>query len=274
MKHLFPLMLAVAMLMASCSQKYIVQGPQGRLATKLVLPQHFNPTSDSCDVVILMHGIFSSKDYPPMPGIAKTLSKQGIATISLDFGGHGKSQGQMQHMTIANELAEARAVWDYIHSLPYVRNVSLLGHSQGGVVASMLAGMLTQDGTPPASLILLAPGAVIKDATQAGHFFGNHYNPTDPPEYIKCFRTYKLGRQYMLTTPHLDIYGVSSHYQGPVCIIHGTRDGIVPLWCSQRYHSIYRQSNLHLIEGENHLMVSHLRETKAIITQFLLSQKN
>lgn len=267
-KNILGLFLAT-LLLVSCSQHYIAQGPQGGIATKMVLPRGFDTNRDSCDVVILMHGIFSSKDYPPMPGIAKHLAKHGIASIALDFGGHGKSQGEMQRMTIANELAEAKAVWDYVRAQPYVRNISLLGHSQGGVVASMLAGQLAQDEAAPASLILLAPGAVIKEATQAGRFFGNTYDPANPPEYVKCFGSYKLGRDYMVSTQLLDIYGVSSHYQGPVCIIHGTDDGIVPLWCSQRYDGIYRHSSLHLIKGENHLMVTHLRQTKNIISAFL-----
>lgn len=264
------LSLAVAnLLLTACAQHYIANGPQGGIATKMVLPKGFDAKHDSCDVVILMHGIFSSKDYPPMPGLAKHLAKNGIASISLDFGGHGKSEGEMQRMTIANELAEARAVWNYVRALPYVRNVSLLGHSQGGVVASMLAGELAQEDCAPAKLILLAPGAVIKEATQAGHFFGNEYDPANPPEFVKCFGMYKLGRDYMVSTQLLDIYGVSEQYQGPVCIIHGTKDGIVPLWCSQRYDSIYHHSELHLIEGENHLMVSHLRQTKGIVLDFL-----
>ena len=266
---LFTLLLAALMLLTSCSHHYIVKGPQGGIAAKVVLPKGFDQQHDSCDLVILMHGIFSSKDYPPMPRIARHLAKEGIATIALDFGGHGKSEGAMQQMTIANELEEARQVWEYARRLPYVRNISLLGHSQGGVVASMLAGRLAQQNDAPASLVLLAPGSVIKEATQAGHFFGNTYDPANPPEYIRCFHTYKLGREYMVSTQLLDIYGESGHYQGPVCIVHGTKDGIVPLWCSQRYDEIYYNSSLHLIEGENHLMVTHLRETLGIITPFL-----
>lgn len=261
--------IVMCMLCSACSTHYLVQGPQGGIAAKVVLPKGFDPATDSCDLVVMLHGIFSSKDYPPMPGIAKALARQGIASIAIDFGGHGRSQGAMERMTIANELAEARATVDYALSMPYVRSVSLLGHSQGGVVASMTAGMMAAERRAPARLILLAPGAVIKEATQAGQFFGNVYDPANPPEYIKCFKTYKLGREYMVSTQQLDIYGTSALYKGPVCIIHGTDDSIVPLWCSQRYDSIYDASTLHLIEGENHLMVSHLKETKAIITRFL-----
>lgn len=204
-----------------------------------------------------------------MPAIARELAKQGIASVAIDFGGHGKSEGTKQQMTIERELAEARLLYNYVDSLSYVTGISLLGHSQGGVIASMLAGRLAAEGKAPEALVLLAPGSVIKEACQGGRFFGNQFDPKNPPEYIKCFGSYKVGREYMLTTQQLDIYGTSEQYQGPVCIIHGTKDGIVPLWCSERYDSIYHHSTLHLIEGENHLMVNHLKETKQIISRFL-----
>lgn len=259
-------------LATSCKSQFAVEGPQGKLATKIRLPKGFDPEKDSIEMVVLMHGIFSSKAYPPMPKIGKKLAKNGIATIAMDFGGHGRSKGKKVNMTIDKEIEEANAVYEYAHSLPYVTKVSLLGHSQGGVVASMLAGKLAQKGNSPHKLILLAPGAVIKEACQGGHFFGKRFDPKNPPEYIKCFGLFKLGKEYLTTTQQLDIYGTSADYQGPVCIIHGTKDRIVPLWCSKKYEKIYSYSHLHLIEGETHTMRKKLGETTQIINQFLKQQ--
>ena len=267
MKRLLLILAAVLLLAASASgREFAVSGPQGGLAMKVSLPKGFDTAKDSCHMVILMHGIFSSKDYPPMPNIARALAKEGIASIRFDFDGHGRSEGQMVDMTIANELADARAIWTYASSLPYVSGISFLGHSQGGVIASMSAG---DEGMDPESLILIAPGSVIKEATQGGHFFGNSYDPKDPPEYIKCFHHFKLGRNYMLQTQELDIYGVSGNYQGPVCIIHGSNDGTVPLWCSEKYDAIYANSEMHIVEGENHLIIRKRPEVIAIILDFL-----
>ena len=267
MKRLLLILAAVLLLAASASgREFAVSGPQGVLAMKVSLPKGFDTAKDSCHMVILMHGIFSSKDYPPMPNIARALAKEGIASIRFDFDGHGRSEGQMVDMTIANELADARAIWAYASSLPYVSGISFLGHSQGGVIASMSAG---DEGMDPESLILIAPGSVIKEATQGGHFFGNSYDPKDPPEYIKCFHHFKLGRNYMLQTQELDIYGVSGNYQGPVCIIHGSNDGTVPLWCSEKYDAIYANSEMHIVEGENHLIIRKRPEVIAIILDFL-----
>ena len=100
-------------------------------------------------MVILMHGIFSSKDYNPMPVLAKGLAKAGIASIRFDFNGHGKSEGRKQDMTIEKEIADAMAIYEYVRALPYVTDVGFLGHSKGGVVASMSAGRLVEQGIAP-----------------------------------------------------------------------------------------------------------------------------
>ena len=265
------LIAAAALLLSSCSASYIVSGPQGGLATTTTLPKGFDKNTDKCPMVILMHGIFSSKDYPPMPSIAKELAENGIGSIAIDFGGHGRSQGKKRYMTIEKEIQEANALWNYLKAQPYVTDISLLGHSQGGVIASMFAGRLAEAGDSPKSVILLAPGAVIKEATQSGHFFGNTYDPKNPPEYIKCYKLFKVGRDYLVDTQKLDVYGTSAHFKGPVCIIHGTQDELVPMWCSERYDSVYENSQLHRIEGESHRMMKKLPETEKVIIDFLKS---
>lgn len=74
-------------------------------------------------------------------------------------------------MTIEKEIADARAVWDYVNSLSYVSAVGLLGHSQGGVIASMTAERLSAEEKTVAGLVLLAPGTVIKETCQGRRFF-------------------------------------------------------------------------------------------------------
>ena len=269
------ILMGAALLCSSCasSPSLTVNGPQGRLSTKVTLPAGFDTEKDSCMMVILMHGIFASKDWPPMPVLARELARQGIASVRFDFNGHGKSEGKMEEMTIARELADARAVWEAVKALPYVSSVALLGHSQGGAVASMLAGELANEGECPVGLVLLAPGSIIKEATQAGRFFGKEFDPKNPPAYIKCFNTYKLGHDYLVQTQLLDIYGTAQQYQGPVCLVHGVEDGIVPLWCSEKYHEVYANSQLHVVKGENHMFIKKGRKVAKMVAEFLRSRK-
>ena len=251
------------------AREFEVRGPGGGLATKIVFPAGFDPAVDRCPMVILMHGIFSSKDYNPMPALARALADAGIASIRFDFDGHGKSEGRMQDMTIERELADARAVWDYVKSLPFVVGIGLLGHSQGGVVASMAAGRLAEDGLAPDGLVLIAPGSVIKEACQGGKFFNARFDPQDPPEFIRCWGFMKLGREYLLTTQQLDIFGTAAAFEGPVRILHGTRDRIVPMQCSETYAQTYGdRSELVVLEGENHTITRKRKEVAASVVAF------
>lgn len=264
MKHAVGLMIIALMGFTSCrAQQNQISGPEGKIAYKITLPDGFDTATGHCPMVILMHGIFSSKDFIPMPQIAKGLAAAGIASVRFDFDGHGKSEGRMQDMTIEKELADARAVWDYVAGLPYVSAVGLLGHSQGGVVASMTAGRLAMEGMAPAGMVLIAPGAVIKEACQGGKFFNARFDPANPPEYIRCWGTMKLGREYLVSTQQLDIYGTASAYGGPVLLLHGDRDGIVPMWCSEKYLQTYgQQAKLSVVKGENHTIT---RKRKVVV---------
>ena len=236
---------------------------------KISLPEGFDPRTGHCPMVILMHGIFSSKDYNPMPALAKGLAKEGIASVRFDFDGHGKSQGRIRDMTIEKEIADAIAIYEYVKGLPYVTQIGFLGHSQGGVVASMTAGRLASEGEGPKSMVLIAPGAVIKEACQGGKFFNARFDPEDPPEFIRCWGIMKLGREYLLTTQQLDIYGTASAFDGDVLILHGNKDRIVPMWCSERYKDTYGDdASLTVVDGENHLISKRKKEVVSEVVGF------
>ena len=267
--YLLLVILGLAFMTSGQAQKTIIRGPEGKIAYKITLPEGFDTTANQCPMVILMHGIFSSKDYGPMPQLARGLAEAGIASIRFDFDGHGKSEGRKQDMTIEKELADARAIWDYVQGLSYVNGVGLLGHSQGGVIASMAAGCLASESTAPLGVVLIAPGSVIKEACQGGKFFNATFDPKDPPEYIRCWGIYKLGREYLVTTQQLDIYGTAAAYQGPVLLLHGDRDGIVPMWCSDRYLEAYgAHATLKVVEGENHTITRRRKQVVGETVEF------
>lgn len=273
MKHFYLILLLLAFPLSTLSKEYKVYGPQGGLAMEVTLPDDFNEDTDKCPMVILMHGIFSSKNIVPIPSLARNLAKEGIASICFDFGGHWKSEGQMQQMTVGKEIEDALAIWEYAKSLPFVSQIGLLGHSQGGVVASMTAGILASRGESPAALVLIAPGSVIQDACKGGKFFGARFNPSDPPEYVKCFGIMKLGRDYILTTQELDIYGTAKAYTGPVRLIHGSKDTIVPMSCSEKFVETYTQdAELIVVEGENHMITRKLKKVVSYAVAFFVSQ--
>ena len=272
MKKIVTLLLIVLLGQWTYAKEFKVRGPQGGLAMTLTLPDGFDTETDSCPLVILMHGIFSSKNFTPMPTIAKQLAKKGLASIRFNFGGHWSSEGKMELMTIEKEIADALAMWEYACSLPYVSKIGLLGHSQGGVVASMTAGRIAAMGDtakPLYGLALLAPASVLKNACRNGGLFDAKFDPADPPEYVRCFGMMKLGREYLLSTQQLDIYGTAEVYRGPVRIIHGSNDRLVPMWCSEDFKKTYGEAaELVVVDGENHRLSKKTKEVARLVVEF------
>ncbi|KRO00125.1 alpha/beta hydrolase [Companilactobacillus kimchiensis] len=210
------------------------------------------PTAKSFDLVILMHGFTSNRGIEPdqlLYQVAARFEEKGLATLRCDFNGHGQSDGRFEDMTVLNEISDGKAILDYARKLSGVKNIYLLGHSQGGVVASMLAGYYHEKIT---KLVLMAPAATLKDDALKGSTQGYTYDPENIPDQLPIKKGLTLGGFYLRTAQTLPIYEVASQYQGPVCLIHGLKDTVVNKIASQRYHDSYDNSGLHLIEDADH----------------------
>lgn len=249
-------------------KEYIVFGEQGGISIKITLPSGFDTTCHKCPMVILMHGFMASKRFHPIPMIAKALAKNGVATISFDFNAHGSSEGKFIDMTIANEIADAKAVLEYVRNLEYVTEVGFVGHSQGGVIAGMLSGELENSPIKPKCVALLAPAAVLKDDAIKGQCMGSKYDASNPPEYVSVM-FHKLGRKFILAAQKLPIYETSCCYTGNVCIIHGKKDNIAPYSYGERYHSLYKNSTIHLLEEEGHFLKKSKEQVTDILVKFM-----
>ncbi|MGN0191504.1 MAG: alpha/beta hydrolase [Candidatus Cryptobacteroides sp.] len=247
---------------------YKVYGPQGGINIKVQLPDGFDAAKDKCPVAVLMHGFMAAGKWKPITTIARQLAQAGIASISMDFDAHGRSEGKFIDMTISSEIADALAVVEYARKLPYASAVYFVGHSQGGVVAAMSAGRLAGSGQGPDALVLLAPAAVLKDDAIKGQCMNARYDPQNPPEYVNVM-FHKLGRKFILEAQKLPIYETSALYKGPVSIIHGTEDKIVPVSYSERYCEIFPSAEYNLLEGEGHMMTG--ASVAPLVVKFLTS---
>ena len=69
----------------------------------------------------------------------------------------------------------------------------------------------------------------------------------------------------------LSIYETTCYFiiSGPVLILHGDRDGIVPMWCSERYLEAYgSHATLKVIEGENHTITRRRKQVVGATVEF------
>ena len=61
---------------------------------------------------------------------ADKLAQNGIATVKFDFNGHAESEGEFSGMTVPNEIEDAKLVYEYVKSLPFVGDIALTGWSR------------------------------------------------------------------------------------------------------------------------------------------------
>lgn len=230
------------------------------------------PSTAEFDLVILMHGFTSNRGINPdqlLYQLSKNLENKGLATLRFDFNGHGESDGDFEDMTVLNEIADGKAILDYARQISGVRKIYLLGHSQGGVVASMLAGYYPDKVD---KLVLLAPAATLKDDALKGNTQGFIYDPQNIPDKLPIKKGLTLGGFYLRTAQMLPIYEIAKKYQGPVCLLHGLEDRVVNNIASKRYDAIYNNDQLHLLKDADHgfELADSRQEALNIVTSFMI----
>lgn len=202
-------------------------------------------------IAILMHGFQGNRGREKgelLYDLSHYLNQVGIPTLRFDFAGCGASDGKNQEMTVLGELLDGMAIVDYARTTLGAKAITLIGHSQGGVVASMIAGYYRDI---IKKLVLLAPAATLKDDALQGICQGSTYDPNHIPLAVPVHERIVSG-QYFRTAQLLPIYETAQHFAGPALIIHGLADDIVSPEASRKYNVILPNSKLYLIEGERH----------------------
>ena len=248
------------------SRNVQIDGDHGKLSAVIQTPDG----KSNFPMVIICHGFTGNKDSILLTSLADYLEAAGIASIRFDFNGHGESEGRFQDMTVPNEIEDAKHVYEYARDMRGVTSVSFAGHSQGGVVSSMVAGELGVENIK--SVALMAPAAVLRDDAIRGILQGTTYDSINVPEYVEIYRGLKVGRNYILKAQTLPIYETASNYQGAVFMIHGLADIIVPYTYSLRYQEIYPGSQIELLKNFDHGFSQNPKFVAGKVADFFVSQ--
>ncbi len=266
LKIFFSIMLAVIFLLPKTadakSQNLQIDGDHGKLSAVLQTPDG----QSNFPLVMILHGFTGNKNEVLLTTLADKLEQLGIASIRFDFNGHGESEGRFQDMTVLNEIEDAKCVFAYVRDLRGVTSVSIAGHSQGGVVTSMVAGQLGAENIK--SIALMAPAAVLREDAIRGDIFGKHYDALNPPETFEIFGGKFLGRNYIKTAQTLQIYETAERYHGKAFMVHGTGDIIVPYTYSIRYQHIFPGSQLELLDKFDHGFTQDVNRATGLVADF------
>ncbi len=173
-------------------------------------------------------------------------ARHGYVCCSFDFCGgstRSRSTGKSTDMTLFTELDDLLAVYDHIASLDEVDEtaVFLLGGSQGGLVTAMAA-----EERPARGMILYFPAFSIPDNWRG------RFGPIEAIPETHEFWGLTLGRSFFASMHDFFPFDCVGGYSGPVLILQGDQDGIIPVPVAQRAAGKYAKAELVILPGEGH----------------------
>lgn len=187
----------------------------------------YRPEGDNLPIAIVCHGFMAFQ--ATVKKYAKIIASCGYLTYTFDFCGgsflFGKSDGRTNEMSVLTEVEDLESVVEYALSRDYSKktDIVLMGCSQGGFVAALLAAKQKYDVT---RLALFYPAFCIPDDARKGKMLLARFNPKKIPKTIWC-GPMRLGRRYVTDVIDMDAYKEIENYDKDVLIVHGTEDTIV-----------------------------------------------
>ena len=135
-----------------------------KLAGTLTYPMNFQFSKDVPVLVMVTGSGQQNRDeevlsHKPFLVIADYLAKQGIATLRYDDRGVGGSTGEVANATTHDSMGDALAALDYVRSTGKFGKCGVLGHSEGGTIAMMIAARQKCD-----FVVSMAGGAIKGDS--------------------------------------------------------------------------------------------------------------
>lgn len=216
-----------------------------RLSLELERPEGTGP----CPLVIVLHGFTSAKDRPHTILAAEAMRAAGFATIRMDLYGHGESGGEFRKHTLWKWVSNVMAAISWARGLDFVTDIYLSGHSQGGLAAALAAGM---EPDRIRGLILRAPAFMIPDGAREGCLLGARFDPDRIPDSFPVIKGLELDGEYLRVAQTIRPEEAMDRFKGPVLILQGDEDDMVPVQVSARAAERYAQCELAVIPGETH----------------------
>ena len=230
--------------------------------------------SEHGPAVIFMHGFMrdmGAKEGDVYQQIADGLVDQGFTVVRFDFNGRGGSDGDFADSDVFNQIEDAIAVLDYVRTRIQPTEISLMGHSQGGVIAGMTAGMYSDVVN---NLVMLAPAATIKDDALRGTLLGVPFDANHVPDEITLRNGRTVAGKYVRIAQTLPIYETTAMFKGPALAIQGEDDAVIGDGAVRQYGAAMPNCAVSLYTNLGHPFTGEDRDAAiAEAVQFLASHK-
>jgi len=192
-------------------QKIWLKTGSGKVESWLLLPAD-SGNAVSAPAVIFGHGNGELIDF--WPDELKGFAQLGVALLLVEYPGYGRSEGSPSQTSITEAFV---AAYDELASRPDIDSsrIVLMGRSLGGGAVCALSTK-----RPAAGLILMS-------TFTSARSFAKRY----------------LAPSFLVRDPFDNLAAVGE-YQGPVLVMHGRHDTLIPFSHGQALHQAARQGKL------------------------------
>ena len=239
-----------------------------RLNAKLEKPAGYTDGT-KVPLVIIIHGFTGHMEERHILAVSETLKETGCATLRVDMYGHGSSDGEFAKHTLFKWMSNALTVIDYARSLDFVSDLYLCGHSQGGMMAMLAAGMKHEY---IKGLIPLSPAWMIPEHARKGTLLGQDFDPDHIPDMLPAWGDRGLEGNYVRVAQTIHVEDFIDRYDGPVLIVHGDEDETVPVQYGIEAARRYKDAKLVLIPGDTHCYDHHLEAVTEAVAEWIRKQ--
>ncbi|MBE6019942.1 MAG: alpha/beta fold hydrolase [Clostridiales bacterium] len=246
-------------------KEFYIEDDGIKLHAKLDMPAGYKE-GEKCPLAIVIHGLTGHMEETHIIAVAETFNSLGIASLRVEMYGHGKSGGSFENHNLFKWLNNAMTVVDYAKTLDFVTDMYICGHSQGGVNAIMLAGMMPDIFR---AAIPLSPAVMITEGARSGRILTGSFDPDHVPDEMWANSEQKVNGNYIRAAQMLDVDWAISHYKNPVLIVHGDEDEAIPVEYSREAAAKYSDAKLVIIPGDDHCYNYHLDQVLEAVKTFM-----
>ncbi|MCR5719883.1 MAG: alpha/beta hydrolase [Lachnospiraceae bacterium] len=219
-----------------------------------------------CPLVIVVHGYTGHMEEQHLLCACDAIHEAGMGTLRVEMFGHGQSDGTFREHTIYKWISNLLKVVEYTEKLDWVTDLYLCGHSQGGLLVMLVAGMCPGKFK---AIIPLSPAWMIPEWAREGIFFGLKIDALNVPDVIDADPEHIISGNYVRAAQTIHVEDEIARFEKPVLIVHGEKDLTVPLEYGEKACKLYKNAKLVVVPGDDHCFNMNVGCMSRAVREFL-----
>jgi putative redox protein len=199
---------------------------------------------------IFAHCFTCSKNFSAVTRISKSLSNEGIAVLSFDFTGLGRSEGEFAESDFSSNISDLLDASKFLEK-NYAAPAMLIGHSLGGAAVLYAAKRLP-------SVNALATIGAPADPLHVRHLFQNKLEDILENGQAKVSiggRPFMISKEFLDNLDQQPIESFLKDLKKALLIFHSPQDEIVGIENAEKiYKSAWHPKSFVSLDGANHLV--------------------